>query len=159
MSLPFLAGGRARARRARLGQGLVEFALVIPIILMILLGAVDLGRAAYAQSTISNAARTGTRIAIVDQSASDDCVARPGVTRCVTARQAVALGIGPESVALAFLTSDLQAICNPIAIGCLAQVTVSYAFVPITPVINAITGSITMKSTTRLPVERGYVSP
>jgi Flp pilus assembly protein TadG len=150
---------KSRKRPATGGQGLVEFALIVPIILMILLGAIDLGRAAYAQSTISNAARTGTRIAIVDQHVSTDCIAHPAVARCVAARQAVALGLDANDVALTFLNSDLQTACNPIAIGCLAEITVTYTFVPITPVVDAITGTITMASTTRLPVERIYVSP
>lgn len=153
-----LAGSPDRRDPAE-GQGLVEFALVIPIILMILLGAIDLGRAAYAQSTIANAARTGTRVGIVDQNVSDDCVARPGVARCVASQQAVALGLGPDDALLSFWIADLSGACNPVAIGCLAEVTVTYTFAAITPVVGTIVGPVTMSSTARLPVERTYVSP
>lgn len=43
----------------RRGQALVEMALVTPVLLLLLAGAVDLGRAWYSQITITNAAREG----------------------------------------------------------------------------------------------------
>ena len=47
------------------GQSLVEFALIIPMVLFLLLGFFDLGRAFFYQSTLSNAVREGTRSGIV----------------------------------------------------------------------------------------------
>src|SRR5512143_2855550 len=43
------------------GQSLVEFALLFPLLLLILLGAIDLGRAFNAYFTITNASREGAR--------------------------------------------------------------------------------------------------
>jgi Flp pilus assembly protein TadG len=43
------------------GQSLVEFALLFPLLLLILLGAIDLGRAFNAYVTITNASREGAR--------------------------------------------------------------------------------------------------
>jgi Flp pilus assembly protein TadG len=43
----------------RRGQALVEMALVTPVLLLLLAGAIDLGRAWYSQITIVNAAREG----------------------------------------------------------------------------------------------------
>jgi len=54
-------------RRQRNGPGLVEFALVFPIFIMLLLGVFDIGRAVFAYNEITNAAREGVRIAIVNQ--------------------------------------------------------------------------------------------
>ena len=48
--------------RAR-GQSLVEFALALPLMILILAGVVDLGRAFYAYVGITNAAREGARFA------------------------------------------------------------------------------------------------
>lgn len=45
------------------GQGLVEFALALPVLLLILLGLADFGRAFYYTTTISNAARAGAEYA------------------------------------------------------------------------------------------------
>lgn len=43
------------------GQELVEFALVLPILFLVLFGAIDLGRLFHATITITNAARVGAR--------------------------------------------------------------------------------------------------
>ena len=43
------------------GQGLLEFALVVPVLLLIALGLLDLGRAFFAAIVISNASREGAR--------------------------------------------------------------------------------------------------
>jgi Flp pilus assembly protein TadG len=56
--------GRARRR----GQSLVEFALVIPIFLLLIMGVVDAGRLVYMNSTLSNAAREGARTGSVEAS-------------------------------------------------------------------------------------------
>lgn len=47
------------------GQGVAEFALVIPIFVVLLFGIVDFGRVIWARSSLENAAREGARYAIV----------------------------------------------------------------------------------------------
>jgi len=41
------------------GQGMVEFALVLPILLLLVIGALDLGRAFYMKVVMENSAREG----------------------------------------------------------------------------------------------------
>src|SRR5947208_915331 len=53
-----------RRHRSR-GQALVEFSLVLPIFLVMLMGIIDVGRAIWAQNSLASAAREGARIAIV----------------------------------------------------------------------------------------------
>jgi Flp pilus assembly protein TadG len=48
------------------GQGLVEFALVLPIFLLMLFGLIDGGRYVYLNSVVSQAAREGARLATVE---------------------------------------------------------------------------------------------
>ena len=43
----------------RFGQSVVEFALILPILLLIIMGALDLGRAFYMKIAIINSAREG----------------------------------------------------------------------------------------------------
>lgn len=43
------------------GQSLVEFALILPLFVLIVIGVFDLGRAFFASITITNAAREGAR--------------------------------------------------------------------------------------------------
>lgn len=47
------------------GQALVEFALVLPILLLLVMGIIEFGRALYLKNTYSNAARSAARVAVV----------------------------------------------------------------------------------------------
>lgn len=53
----------ARKRRQR-SQALIEFALVSPVLLLLLFGVIDLGRAIFFYVTINHAAREGARVAV-----------------------------------------------------------------------------------------------
>ena len=57
----------ARVRRDRHGQALVEFALVLPIFLLIFFGLIDVGRAVYLQNAFNQAAREAARYGSVEQ--------------------------------------------------------------------------------------------
>src|SRR4051794_19598668 len=48
------------------GSAAVEFALVVPFLLLILLGIVEYGRVYFMQNSITNAARVGARAMVVD---------------------------------------------------------------------------------------------
>ncbi|HET9083769.1 MAG TPA: TadE family protein, partial [Candidatus Limnocylindrales bacterium] len=56
-----------RQRAWERGQALLEFALVLPIFILLLVAIFDLGRAVFAYNTLTNAAREGARMAIVNQ--------------------------------------------------------------------------------------------
>lgn len=47
------------------GDALVEFALVLSVLMLVLMGIFDFGRAFYANSALTNAARDGARYAII----------------------------------------------------------------------------------------------
>lgn len=57
-----------RLRPRSRGQALVEFALILPIFMLLALAAVDLGRVFYSQITVTNAARAGAMMAAADPS-------------------------------------------------------------------------------------------
>jgi Flp pilus assembly protein TadG len=59
--------GRRAVRRTRRDRGAVavEFALLFPVLLLLVFGMIDFGRALNAQITITQAARTGARLAAV----------------------------------------------------------------------------------------------
>ena len=54
-------------RRSQRGQSLVEFALVLPILLILVLGIVDFGMGLRAYVTLTNATREGARFAAVGE--------------------------------------------------------------------------------------------
>jgi hypothetical protein len=61
-----------RRRSKSRGQGLVEFALVLPVFMAILIGMVDMGRAIWANNSAANAAREAARFASVHGGSCED---------------------------------------------------------------------------------------
>jgi Flp pilus assembly protein TadG len=70
------------------GQSLVEFALILPLMVLIVVGIFDLGRAFFAYIAISNAAREGARVYIFS----------PKTTTITDIENAVHLEVGTSSV-------------------------------------------------------------
>ena len=54
------------------GQSLIEFALILPVVLLIITGLFDVARATWQENTLAYAAREGTRYAIVHGGAALD---------------------------------------------------------------------------------------
>ena len=55
-----------RRHNFRRGASAVEFAIVAPLFFMVVLGIIEFGRMAMVQQVITNAAREGARIAVLD---------------------------------------------------------------------------------------------
>jgi len=73
--------GRRRNRRRTRGQSLAEFALVLPVFLLIVFAIIDLGRVIWATDDLANAAREGARYASVNGSSTfASCPTGPGLT-------------------------------------------------------------------------------
>ena len=60
-----MTAGRRRSKGT--GQSLAEFALVLPIFLVLFFAVIDLGSAIFTFNSLTNAAREGARLAIVNQ--------------------------------------------------------------------------------------------
>jgi Flp pilus assembly protein TadG len=75
------AGSRPRRER---GAAAVEMAIVLPLLLLVLGGIVDLGRALYGEVIVTNAAREGARMVAMNYSNAQADVrvtaALPGIT-------------------------------------------------------------------------------
>ncbi len=163
-----MASLRPHCRKSR-GQALVEFALVTPLLTMLLFGIFDLGRAIYAYSTIANAARVGARVASVNQIlSSPDCSEQKPVEdpssphwsiETCAADSAISLGVQPGDVSVGYSApsgTTLSCTGGALDVGCIASVTVHYTFTPVTPVIGNLVGSVHMDSTSQMPIERVF---
>jgi Flp pilus assembly protein TadG len=58
---------RTNRWRGRAGQSLVEMAMVLPLLAFLTFGLLDFGRAYYFQVSVTNAAREGARVAILNR--------------------------------------------------------------------------------------------
>jgi Flp pilus assembly protein TadG len=160
---------RSRGRGGRAGgQSLVEFALVLPIIVLLIVGFVEIGRAVFAFNTIANAARQGARVAAVNQlSVVTDCdESRPiedpyephwSIRGCAIAA-ASTLGITTSNVSISYLAPPSTTLsCTPtLHVGCIASVTVTYHYAIATPFVSLLIGPFTMSQTSQMPLERVF---
>jgi hypothetical protein len=150
--------------RAGRGQALVEFALILPLLVLVLVGIFDAGRLIFAYHTLNNAAREGGRQAIVDQTAAH--------IQDRAAQHAVALGVAPADVVVDYrdasdpetpnscLTADGDpALGTDEIFGCLAVVRVPYEYTAATPIIGNLIGPMTVTGEVRFPVEFNCVEP
>lgn len=139
---------------ARHGQALVEFALILPILLVLVLALFDAGRAVINYTALTNAARVGARVAIVNQSNDATC---GGVKtfKCAAAAQAVGMGIDPGSIADVVVTGS-----NCAATGnCDVTVTVTYPYRVITPLVGLLFPDINLSASSTMRIERVYANP
>jgi Flp pilus assembly protein TadG len=126
---------RAATGRSR-GQAIAEFAIVIPLFLLLLVGLFDLGRAIFAYNTLTNAAREGARTAIVNQY-------QPSIVQRAKNSTAI-VELNDPSVTVNFYqtkpdgTPDTTRTCALVAVGCLAVVSFEATYQPITPIISNI---------------------
>ena len=152
-----------RRRDGRRGQSLVEFALILPIFLLLIMGIVDAGRLVYTFNTVSNAARQGARIAIVNQSTS-------GTTTCDTTSatawpqgcaivSGLVLNLKPADVVIKYRDYLDATACSPVQVGCIAVVKVTGTYQPLTPIIGQFIGTMTVSSETKMPIERVCTNP
>jgi Flp pilus assembly protein TadG len=141
---------KRRRRQSDAGQGLVEFALIFPVLILLLVAIFDVGRLVFAYNDITNAAREGTRTGIVDQT--------PGKAQNSAIQQATGLGLTPAQVDVKYCHADGTSCSTtvPINLDALVQVQISYQWSAITPVIGNILGPITVTSVSRMPIERVY---
>ncbi len=117
------------------GQALLEFALVIPLFLLLVVAIFDLGRAVFAYNTLTNAAREGARLAIVNQDKAT-IIQRAKDQTAITELNA-------PNVDVNFWqtnedgTPNTAVPCDNVAVGCLAVVTFESTYQPITPIISS----------------------
>lgn len=114
-------------RRGHHGQSLLEFALLIPILLLFVFGALDLGRAFFSVVVIQNATRAGAREGITLSNANPS--ARNNRIVSMTVQEAHAGGITITNGMVAVTCPHPDPLTNG---GCTTgnplRVTVAYPF-------------------------------
>ena len=129
------------------GQGMVEFAIILPVFVLLLVGLFDVGRAVYAYNTVNNAAREAGRLAIVDQYEDhvlDEAVAAASGVGVVRADVDITYELAEGGSCPHVGTDQIN--------SCVAVVTVPYEYEAATPIIGNILGAITIEGTSRFPV-------
>jgi Flp pilus assembly protein TadG len=131
------------------GQATVEFALVIVILAMILMGIFDLGRIVYTTAALSNAAREGARVAAVTSDAN--------AIRQAVISKGIGLNIQTNQIAITYLKEDGTTTTDRSQATAVRVVISNYPFVAITPFVGRVFGpsqSINLSSSASMTIER-----
>ncbi len=147
--MPFLSTVRDAHRRPSRprsrGQSVVEFALILPVMLLLLAAAIDLGRLFYAYVAVENAAKEGAffgaRNPLCDDGVNTNC-GNPNNVLWHVANEAPNLGSQfSTTVACRDNAGTLMQPINNCLDGMKYQVTVTYPFRLITPILSSIFGA------------------
>lgn len=108
------------------GAAAVEFALVLPLLVLLIAGIADFGRAYYLQTTLSGAAREGVRVMAIE----NDAARARGTVRAAAGTLAVTDGqidVTPGTGGCVSTSAD------PVT----ATVTINYSTTYVSPLIGA----------------------
>ena len=86
-----------RSGEGESGQALVEFALVVPIFLLLLLGIVEFARAWNVYEVLTDAGREGARTAVVDDPSTNDSLLVKALIQQAGSRAGIAIALSDIS--------------------------------------------------------------
>lgn len=138
---------RCQARLAH-GQSMVEFALMLIILVLVLMGIFDLGRVIYYNFVLNNTVHEAARAAITCGGKS--------LTNCSTIDATAKTNAVATTVGIPITTSDITIAPSSRQHGSTVTVTATTTFTPITPFIARIiggSGAITMNATSQMVVQ------
>jgi len=157
---------RARLRARQRGQSLVELALVLPVILLVLLFAIDFGRGFYSWVILQNASRIGANYAALNPEGWEGAgsptikaeyaalVSKDWGTLACPAPTDPVFTDSPADTAAAGQTPD-----TAYDVGDAATVTLTCPFRPLTPIISAIVGNtVNLVATSEFRIRSGEVA-
>lgn len=120
------------------GAAAVEFALLAPVLIMVLLGIMEFGRAYNAQITLSNAAREGVRVMAITNSESTAKAAAKNTASVLSP------GLKDERIVFTYQTTPAT---TPAPTSCAANVQVTVTIGYSLSTMTGIAGPFAMKGT------------
>lgn len=146
-----------RHRRRERGQTLAEFALIAPLLVVLIFGFIDASRLYHAWVTIEGAAREGARYGVTGRS---DCpIASPTRIDCIkynAAQRAKQLTNSPSDLTVSVRSWDYPTYADPPTENSAGQqcdaleVQVDYDFTPATPLTATFFGGVHITGRERL---------
>ena len=130
---------KTNIRRRERGAALLEAAITVPIILLISVGIFEFGRAYQTWQVLTNAAREGARLAVINGSTDADVTTR--VRNYMTAGQL------PNAATATVTINRTVALSGP---DTGSQITINYPFQFM--VLNPVVRLVTPSSTTGAPI-------
>ena len=148
------------------GQALVEFALVFPILILMLIVLFDLGRAVFIYTSLTNGAREGARLAAVNQDKplviqrAEEQTAATSPTVTVDFYLPPTSTTADPSTAGSCGTFDSSGnVVAPPGVGCVAVVQVTANYSPLTPIVSNLIGPFTLSGSSVSTIEFSCPDP
>ena len=131
MTTTLFANKRSELGQSEIGQSMVEFALVVPFLILLTLGVVDLGRVIFLNTMFSAAVQEGARVGAVT----------PNFTQIQGAVEEELVGVPVGDVTISIARTEVY-----------TEVGIEYVFVPVTPLLSRIVGAegLTLERTARM---------
>lgn len=148
---------KAKTRRSK-GQAMIEFALILPLLLLVIIGTFEFGRVIFVYANLFNAAREGVRYGLINpqdysgilQHAQDNVVLvrlDPGNDLTVK------MDTGPGSADIC--TMAVGNTCPDYAeIGNRVLVEIQYTLAPMTPLLEPITSEFNLQTEAARTIQR-----
>lgn len=146
-----LRGASSGRGQTAQGQALVEFALILPVLALLFLGAVDLTRAFYYYIVLENATREGARVLIDYPYQYDDSTACAATAREAQSYVTLSCSGTPPSITISPPVDLTASPPHRLPGRNTVTVTATTSFAPITILIQQIMGStITISASTTM---------
>lgn len=131
------------------GAAVVEFAIVVPVLLLLVLGIIDLGRMLAVAGSLTAAVRDGARMAAASASPSDAAQITAFKNRVITSFQTLG---GPA------LQASNITVTDPTNNGIVTVTVSGYTYQPLTPLFRMIgAGTVTFTRTSTFRWERSSI--
>ncbi len=145
-------GAARRWLRGDTGISSVEFALALPVLMVLICGFLELGYMYFTAATMDKAAQAGARVAVTGEG-EDDGTRMSRIETMVTSTVASLADKGTLSTQVrSFPNGNPSAMVSGAGSPCeIVEVDVSYTYAPITPISGPIFGdTITVHGTDRM---------
>ncbi len=140
-----------RPRDDRRGQALVEFAILLPLLLLLLIGIVEFGLLLYNQQVITNASREGARYGIVSRTPRRSIGEIAAVVTAYSSDHLVTFGAGTPTTDV---QPDPSVLPGPVFGDDLrVEVAFPYEFYVLPQFIGELTGVTDLRATTVMKYE------
>jgi Flp pilus assembly protein TadG len=141
-----------RRRQRGRGQALVEFALVLPIFLMLLLGVFDLGRMIYMYNGVAEAARELARVTSVHPGTPGALGSTTNTAAVLAAQKALVPSLGNPTFTCVDI--DGSSVTDTCVAGMQVKVVIQAPFSPVTPVVSLLVGTLTLASSSTFSIQQ-----
>jgi Flp pilus assembly protein TadG len=141
-----------RTRRGQRGQTVVEFALAGTVLLSLMFAVIDFGRALFTYNVVTNAARIGSRYAIVHGSSCTLAICPASSSAIQTYVLSKVSGLNPSQLTVTARWTTGSGCGDPMFQGpnCIVTVTATYPF----KLVMSLNRSWTMTATSQMVISQ-----